>query len=75
MHRLLWILKLVSELETYPVHIVIPKSHLGMLISTYLFKTNVIPEEAKIVSMNIPIEVDDEGNIQITVGILKELLN
>lgn len=63
------------DLETKAIHVIIPKSHLALIIANYLFQMEIIGEETKIASMNIPIDCDEDGNIEITVGILKEQLN
>lgn len=52
-----------------------PKAHLGALVAGYLYKIEAIAQDQQITSMNIPVDVDENGNIEITVGVLKESIN
>lgn len=63
------------ELQTNPIHIIMPKAHLGALVAGYLYKIEALSQDQQITSINIPVDVDEDGNIQITVGIVRESIN
>lgn len=65
----------MTELITNPIHIIMPKAHLGALVAGYLYKIEALAQDQQITSMNIPVDVDENGNIEITVGVIKEIMN
>lgn len=65
----------MQQISTEPIHIIMPKAHLGALVAGYLYKIEAIAQDQQITSMNIPVDVDENGNIEITVGVLKESIN
>lgn len=50
-----------------------PKAHIGAIFAQYLYETKAVHEHELIQNLIIPIEVDDEDNASITVGIAEDI--
>lgn len=59
-----------SQLNAEPKYIVMPLDHLGLLIGNYLYEVGALDKESdRLEYITVPVEIDDESNITLKVGI------
>lgn len=63
------------QIETTPLTIIIPKAHLANVIGQYLYAIEALSKEDTIQYLDVPVDIDENDNITVTVGILKEVIN
>ena len=67
---------MTQTVETTQIHFVIPLDHLGRIVTDYLYHVKAIDDNlGKVTSINIPVTIDDENNVTITVGVVEQAVN
>lgn len=64
-----------NQIETIPVTIIVPKAHLAEVIGQYLYHVKAITQDDIIQYLDVPVDIDENDNVTITVGIYKESIN
>lgn len=49
------------------IYVIMPKDHLQVMLSQYLYKVGALTEGQRIDTMLIPVTVDDEDNITLEI--------
>lgn len=67
--------KLNKEENDNSVYVSVPLHHLGILMREYLDKLEIVSKNQKVNYINIPVDVDEENNFIVEVGLNKTLFN
>ena len=66
---------MTEDIVSEQIHVLISLDHLGQMLCAYFKQMGLVKDKDIIKSLEIPVEVNSEGNVAVTIGVTVGTIN